>query len=167
MSNSSSQNEVLRDFIARECALLDAKNYDDWLALFADDARYWVPLLGAEQVDPFTFNSIAYEDRLLLQLRIERLKNPRAHSEHPATRCQHILQRSIIESNIVVSFTRKATLKTPFMYIEARGDRHLMLSGVFEHQLVYYPYPKGWYITQKRVNLLDAQRPLPVIQLFI
>ena len=69
-----------RDFIAEEAALLDARRFDDWLALFAEDGRYWVPLLGAAQADPFSHNSIAYEDRLLLQLRVDRLKNPRAHT---------------------------------------------------------------------------------------
>ena len=39
-------------FVAREAALLDAGRFDDWLALFADDGRYWVPLQGAAQADP-------------------------------------------------------------------------------------------------------------------
>ena len=34
-----------------EAALLDAGRFDDWLALFADDGRYWVPLQGAAQPD--------------------------------------------------------------------------------------------------------------------
>ena len=46
------------------------------------------PLLGAAagrraQVDRVRTTPLAYEDRLLLSLRIERLKNPRAHSQHP------------------------------------------------------------------------------------
>ena len=62
---------ALCDFVAAEAALLDDGRFDEWLALFAEDGRYWVPLLGARQVDPLSHNSIAYEDRLLLQLRIE------------------------------------------------------------------------------------------------
>ena len=83
----------LADFVAMEAALLDAGRLDEWLALFADDGRYWVPLQGASQVDPVGHNSLAYEDRLLLTLRVERLKNPRAHSQQPRSRCQHVLQR--------------------------------------------------------------------------
>ena len=46
--------------------LLDAGRFDDWLALFADDGRYWVPLQGARR--PIrSHNSLAYEDRLLLR----------------------------------------------------------------------------------------------------
>ena len=150
-----------RDFIAHEAALLDARRFDDWLALFADDGHYWVPLLGAAQADPFSHNSLAYEDRLLLQLRVERLKNPRAHSQHPASHSQHVLQPSGIEEEDADD----VRLRTPFLYIEARGDDQLLLSGTARHHLVRTP--RGWSIREKRVDLLNATRALPAIQLFI
>lgn len=154
---------ALCDFVAAEAALLDDGLFDDWLALFAEDGRYWVPLLGARQADPLSHNSIAYEDRLLLQLRIERLKNPRAHSQHPPSHCQHVLQRSMVESFDPVAGT--ATLRTPFIYIEARGEQQLMLSGRYRHQLAITA--DGLRIRQKRVDLLNAERALPAVQLFI
>ena len=117
-----------RDFIAHEAALLDARRFDDWLALFSDDGHYWVPLLGAAQADPFSHNSLAYEDRLLLQLRVERLKNPRAHSQHPASHSQHVLQPSRIEEE----GADDVRLRTPFLYIEARGDVTRDVTGTNE-----------------------------------
>ena len=51
------------DFVAEEAALLDAGRFDDWLSLFAPDGHYWVPLLGAQQADPVSHNSLAYEAR--------------------------------------------------------------------------------------------------------
>ena len=151
------------DFVAAEAALLDAGRFDDWLALFTEDGHYWVPLQGAAQADPYSHNSIAYEDRLLLQLRIERLKNPRAHSQHPASRCQHVLQRSRIESDDAAG--GELVLRTPFLYVEARGEQQLMLAGSFRHLLVRTA--SGWAIRQKRVDLLNAGQALPAIQLFI
>lgn len=151
------------DFVAAEAALLDAGRFDDWLALFAEDGHYWVPLQGAAQADPHSHNSIAYEDRLLLQLRIERLKNPRAHSQHPASRCQHVLQRSRIESDDAAG--GELVLRTPFLYVEARGEQQLMLAGSYRHLLVRTA--SGWAIRQKRVDLLTAGQALPAIQLFI
>jgi hypothetical protein len=41
----------LGDLVAHEAALLDARRFDDWLALFAPDGRYWVPLQGARQAE--------------------------------------------------------------------------------------------------------------------
>ena len=151
------------DFIAAEAALLDAGRFDDWLALFAEDGHYWVPLQGAAQADPLSHNSIAYEDRLLLALRIERLKNPRAHSQHPASHSQHVLQRSRIEREDDGS--GEVLLHTPFLYVESRGEQQLLLAGSLRHRLVRTV--AGWAIRQKRVDLLNAGRALPAIQLFI
>ena len=154
---------ALCDFIAHEAALLDDARFGDWLALFADDGRYWIPLLGARQIDAVSHNSMAYEDRLLLQLRIERLKNPRAHSQHPPSHCQHVLQASRIERLDAEAGT--ATLATPFIYIEVRGDQQLMLAGRYRHELVRTA--DGLRIRQKRIDLLGAERALPAVQLFI
>jgi len=154
-------NSDPRDLVAREAALLDERRFDDWLALFAEDGHYWVPLLGAAQADPFSHNSLAYEDRLLLQLRVDRLKNPRAHSQHPASHSQHVLQSSRIEEET----DGEVRLRTPFLYVEARGESQILLSGTARHHLVRTP--SGWAIRQKRVDLLNAACALPAIQLFI
>ncbi|MBT2324429.1 aromatic-ring-hydroxylating dioxygenase subunit beta [Variovorax paradoxus] len=151
------------DFVAAEAALLDAGRFDDWLALFAEDGRYWIPLQGAAQADPHSHNSLAYEDRLLLQLRVDRLKNPRAHSQHPKSHCQHVLQRSTVEREDAA--TGEVALSTPFVYVEARGEEQLMLAGTCRHLLVRTP--AGFLIRQKRIDLLNAGRALPAIQLFI
>jgi 3-phenylpropionate/cinnamic acid dioxygenase small subunit len=153
----------LADLVAHEAALLDAGRFDDWLALFADDGRYWVPLLGAAQADPIGHQSLAYEDKLLLALRIARLQNPRAHSQHPPSRCQHVLQRSIVEPAAGDGSRR---LRTPFVYVEARGDHELMLAGTCRHTFARVD-DGGWKIREKRVDLLQPGRPLPALQLFV
>jgi 3-phenylpropionate/cinnamic acid dioxygenase small subunit len=152
----------LIDFVAAEARLVDEGSFDAWLALFAEDGHYWVPLAGAAQADPFSHNSLAYEDRLLLALRIERLKNPRAHSLRVATRCQHVLQASSVERHDDAA--GQYELRTPFVYVETRGERQLMLAGNARHQLILVD--GALKIRQKRVDLLDADAPLPAIQLF-
>ena len=147
-------------FVAHEARLLDERRYDEWLALFADDGRYWVPLQGAAQQEGAPHNALADEDRLLLQLRIERLKNPRAHSQHPASRCQHVLQAA----TVTLDEAERCELRTPFVYIESRGERQLMLAGTCSHRLA--KVGGAWRIRLKRVDLLDAGAPLPAIQLF-
>lgn len=150
-----------QDLVFHEARLIDERRFDEWLALFADDGRYWVPLQGAAQEVGAAHNALADEDRLLLNLRIERLKNPRAHSQHPPSRCQHVLQ--------VPALVREAEgeceLRTPFVYIESRGERQLVLAGSVFHRLAKQA-GAGWRIRLKRVDLLDAGMPLPAIQLF-
>ena len=149
-----------QEFIVHEARLLDAQKFEDWLALFTDDGRYWVPLAGAAQQDGAPYNALADEDRLLLSLRVERLKNPKAHSQHPRSRCQHVLQAS----SIVSQDTQACVLRTPFLYVESRGERQLLLAGACTHHLVRQG--ESWRIRVKRVDLLDAAEPLPAIQLF-
>jgi 3-phenylpropionate/cinnamic acid dioxygenase small subunit len=36
--------EEIETFLYREAELLDERRYEEWLDLFADDARYWMPM---------------------------------------------------------------------------------------------------------------------------
>jgi 3-phenylpropionate/cinnamic acid dioxygenase small subunit len=151
------------DFVLFEAELLDQGRFDDWLTLFAEDGTYWVPLQGAAQADPDSYNSLAYEDRLLLSLRVNRLKNPRAHSQHPRSTCQHVLQQPrILQEGPAVGELR---LSTPFIYVECRGDAQLSLAGTYRHAL--RRTASGFLICQKRVDLIQPGRALPMLQLFI
>ena len=149
-----------QEFVLNEARLLDEQRFEEWLDLFAEDGRYWVPLAGAAQAEGAAYNALADEDRLLLSLRIQRLKNPRAHSQHPRSRCQHVLQ----PPQVLQSGEGTCELRTPFLYIESRGGRTLQLAGSATHRLVRAG--DAWRIRCKRVDLLDAGEPLPAIQLF-
>jgi hypothetical protein len=58
-----------------------------------------------------------------------------------------------------------AVLRTPFVYVEARGEREVVLTGRYRHTLVREA--GALRLRQKRVDLLQPERPLPAIQLFI
>jgi 3-phenylpropionate/cinnamic acid dioxygenase small subunit len=36
--------QEVAEFLYREAELLDERRYDEWLALLADDIRYWMPM---------------------------------------------------------------------------------------------------------------------------
>jgi 3-phenylpropionate/cinnamic acid dioxygenase small subunit len=152
----------LSDLVVQEAALIDARRFDEWLALFTDDCRYWIPLQGAAQAEDAPHNALADEDKLLLSLRVERLKSPRAHSQHPPSRCQHVLQQPrVVQADLAAG---RCELHTPFIYVESRGEQQLMLAGVARHRLVRRD--ESWRIVLKRVDLLNAGTALPAIQLF-
>ena len=162
MSVIRASDRDLVGLVYREARLLDLKRYDEWLALFAEAGHYWVPLQGARQADPLSYNSLAYEDCMLLALRIERLKNPRAHSQHPPSHAQHVLQQPLIERRD--DDANRYELSTPFIYVEARAEQQLILSGVYRHTLEQVQ--GDLRILLKRVDLLDAEAAFPAIQLF-
>lgn len=154
--------DQLVEFVLSEARALDDARYDDWLALFADDGHYWVPLDGARQPDAQRHASLAYEDRLLLALRIERLKNPRSHSHHPASASQHVLQPPQVE--LCDHPGNDYRLRTPFVYVEARGEQQTVLAGTWRHWLVRVD--DTLKIALKRVDLVNAGAAHPAIQLF-
>jgi len=154
--------QALIDLIYQDALLLDEARYEEWLELFSEDGRYWVPLKGRLQTELEKYNSIADEDRLLLSLRIERLKTGRAHSQQPASSMQHILQMPLLlEAD---EGTGIYVLRTPFTYAESRGDDLVTLHGHYIHRIV--SVGGQLRIALKRVNLLNAHARLPMIQLF-
>ena len=146
-------------FIYQEARLLDEKRFDEWYELFAEDAYYWVPLVPG-QADPLLHNSLAYEDKLLLKLRIERLKLPTAYAQKPASRCHHLMQAPEIEKAFGGFLVR-----TPFIYTETRGDESQRYAATAWHTLV--ESRDGLRIRLKKVEILNADAALPSIQLFL
>jgi 3-phenylpropionate/cinnamic acid dioxygenase small subunit len=152
----------LTDFVVRECRLLDAKRYDEWNALFTDEAIYWVPL-APDQADGLNHTSHMYEDKLLRDLRIERLKSPRAFSQQPPSRCHHLLQAPTVEE--MDSAANRYVVRTEFHYTESQGDDMQFYVGTFFHHLTVVGGELK--MTLKRVNLLNCDAALPAVQLFI
>ena len=146
-------------FIYKEARLLDEKRFDEWYELFTDDGYYWVPLVPG-QTDPLLHNSLAYEDKLLLKLRIERLKLPTAYAQKPASRCHHVLQAPEVESS-----GDEYRVRTPFIYTETRGDESQRYAATAWHTLVRSNGKLK--IRLKRVDILNADSALPSIQLFL
>lgn len=153
----------LEHFLYVEATLLDDGRYEEWLALFADEGRYWVPLQGASQSETSKCNSIADEDKMLLALRIERLRGGLAHSQQPRSTMQHLLQRPTLLPP-PSDDTSASILRTPFVYAECRGDDVVMLHGHYIHRLI--SRDGRIQIALKRVNLVNSFARLPMIQLF-
>jgi benzoate/toluate 1,2-dioxygenase subunit beta len=80
----------IEDFLYREAALLDARRYDDWLALVTDDVRYWIPA-GGDDVDPTRAVSVVYDDRRALAERLARIQHPAAHCQTPPPRTSRMV----------------------------------------------------------------------------
>ena len=81
-----------------EAALLDAHQYEDWLELWADDARYFMPIrrtrtrreLSKEFTQP---GEMAYfdDDKALLESRVRKIRTGTAWAEDPPSRTRHLI----------------------------------------------------------------------------
>ena len=157
----ASDQELAR-FVRLEARLLDEKRFDEWYELFTDDAHYWVPAVHGQK-SPATENSLAYEDKLLLQLRVERLKSPLAYSQKPASRSLHVLQEPEVEKRDDAK--GEFLLRTPFIYTETKADDAQRYAATAWHTLVRLDGKLR--IKLKRVDILNCDAALPSIQLFL
>jgi len=156
-----SAHDLVR-FVYREARLLDERRFDEWYELFTEDGIYWVPL-SHDQVDPLDHTSLAYEDRLLLKLRVERLKSPRAFSQQPPSRCHHLLQMPEVEKSDAAG--NEHVLRTQCLYTESRLDEQRSYACTAFHTLTVVGGTLKMRL--KRVNLLNCDAALPSIQLFL
>jgi 3-phenylpropionate/cinnamic acid dioxygenase small subunit len=152
----------LIDFVVKEARLLDDKRYEEWNALFTDDAFYWVPLVP-DQEDGVNHTSHLYEDKLLRDLRIERLKSARAFSQQPPSRSHHLLQTPTVE--VFDEQANHYVVRSEFHYTESQRDEVQFYVGTCFHHLTLH----GGVLKMKlkRVNLLNCDAALPAVQLFI
>ena len=154
--------KALVDFVYREARLLDELRYEEWLALYAADAHYWMP--GEwRQTDPKLQASLMYEDTLLLRIRVERLSGARTFSQKPRSRAQHLLQAPQIDE-INPAENRYRTW-TSFHYAETRGDEFNIYAGWARHELRLEA--GALKIVLKRVELVNFDAPFGSIQLFV
>lgn len=152
----------LIDFVYEEAHLLDEQRFDEWLALWAPDSHYWMPL-EYKQSDPKLVTSLLYEDDFLRKMRVHRLQGARTFSQQPRSRCSHVLNRPRI-----IDMDEKAGLfvtETAFHYVESRLDDQLLLAATARHELVRLD--GALKIKLKRVDLLNCDAAFPNIQLFL
>lgn len=153
----------LIDFVYDEATLLDEHRHDEWLALFTDDGHYWMPLVPG-QTDARLHASLLYEDKLLLKVRIERLQGQRTFSQHPRSRCHHLLQRpTVVERD---DGNGRYVVRAAFHYVEWRQDVQTLYAGWARFELVRDPEGR-LKIALKRVDLLNCDGALGNMQLFI
>ena len=151
----------LRALVYREARLIDEGALDEWYDLFTDDALYWMPLKRGQREDE-VYNALFHEDKLMLKVRIERLKDPNAFSQAPPSHCQHVLQRPEIDG--FDADAGRFSTRTPFVYVESQLDDQFMLAGAAHHEVV--ASNDALRIRRKRIELLNREAALPSIQLF-
>jgi ethylbenzene dioxygenase beta subunit len=139
----------VEQFLYHEARLLDEQRLEEWLALFTDDATYWLPLERGQQ-DPVQTSSIIYDDRTLLELRVKQARHPRAHSRLPLARTVHQV------SNITV--TDELTVHSNLVLVEYRQEKQRVWGALVEHHL---RREGGSYrIAHKRVDLANSEGEL-------
>jgi 3-phenylpropionate/cinnamic acid dioxygenase small subunit len=142
-------------FLVHEARLLDDGRFDEWLALFTEDAWYWVPT-EPDQKDPFETVSLIYDDRRLLETRVRRLASPRIYSQEPRSRTTRMVGNVTVED--VSADGLSCTARSKFFMLENRRDNQRLFGGTCLHRLVFID--GAVRIAWKRVHLVNCDAPL-------
>jgi 3-phenylpropionate/cinnamic acid dioxygenase small subunit len=155
------RDDVVR-FVYHEARLLDEQRFDEWLGLFTEDGRYWMPLEPG-QSDRRLMATLMDEDMLLLRIRVERLKGIRTYSQKPKSRCHHVLQQPQVD--VFEPDAGRFVAWTAMHYVEARQDRQDLYSAWATHELALVD--GALRIRVKRVELVNCDAAFGSIQLFL
>jgi p-cumate 2,3-dioxygenase subunit beta len=89
----------VEELLYLEVDLLDRWQLDEWLALFTDDAHYYVPPsdVDGDTASPDTALFYIIDDRVRMGERVARLKKVGAHSEQPRSKVRHLVSNTRVE----------------------------------------------------------------------
>jgi 3-phenylpropionate/cinnamic acid dioxygenase small subunit len=136
--------------LAQQATMLDARRWSEWMDLFTEDGVYWMPA-APEQTDWASQPSIFAEDRLLMEIRANRLLHPNAWSQAAQWATHHLLGTTLVEQMQGDSLSTY----TAFQMMEVRRDRVRHFGGSYRHHLV--KQQGQWKIRLQRVDLFNAQ----------
>jgi len=111
----------VEQFLYREAELLDNRQFDDWLALFTEDAEYVAPVISYEEEPKRTAAAEGFaifdDDRRYLGMRIARLASNYAHAEQPPSITRHTV------SNVRVEESKGSLeIRSNFIVFQGRSD---------------------------------------------
>ncbi len=160
MTHAIQALQTLQALVMREARLLDEGKLDDWLALYADDATYWLPI--DENADPLKDSSIIYDNRLRLEMRVEQIMRQQRVAQNPASGTLHMVSNLEIREDAA----DRATATFALLVVEVRsgdwrqtglGDTRLYPGRC---TMTFARTGDDWRISAKTLVLLNRHQPL-------
>ncbi len=153
--------QEVAEFLYAEAELLDERRYDDWLALLADDIRYWMPMRRnvkfGETEREFTreASEIAWfdEGKETLTRRVRQIQTGIHWAEEPQSRIAHLVSNvQLLEATPSAVDPREVTTKCRFLVYRNRVETETdLLVGKREDTL--RREGGGWRIARRKIIL--------------
>lgn len=179
MSDQMHKEWALQRFYTREAQMLDARQYQQWLALAHPDIRYVVPARGNPMPDPALRGQEAMlsieneleglhqsqvpwreENWFLLQARVERAYKLNSWAENPPARTRRLVSNIMLEQLEGNSWQTRSN----FLLFYSRNDEEYLLAGQRLDQLLV---EEQQMLIKARTVILDSHRlAIPTVGLF-
>src|SRR5437763_17174525 len=123
--------QEIEDFLYREADLLDERRYEDWLALIAEDVRYWMPMRRNVKVgEPEREFTRAGQDinwfdegKETLTRRVKQILTGMHWAEEPVSRISHMVSNvRLLEINPSVTEPAEVTVRCRFLIYRNRVE---------------------------------------------
>jgi 3-phenylpropionate/cinnamic acid dioxygenase small subunit len=150
----------IEEFLQEEAELLDSWQIEEWLKLFTEDGRYWVPANTDDQ-DPLAEAPIIYDDHSALENRVVRLLSPAVHTQVPRSRTSRVLGNARVRPAADGDWLASAR----FVLYESRLGRERVLAGRYEYVLMQRD--GRWRIRLKKVCLVNNYAPLGFVTILL
>ena len=125
---NSQIDPAIIEFLHYEARLQDEHRYEEWEALWTEDALYWVPC-NDDNADPSRQVSYIYDNRSRIASRIKQLKTGFRHAQSPQSRMRRLI------SNIEMQPAPEAgqvAVAANFLLIEVRhGEQNIWRGRTF------------------------------------
>jgi 3-phenylpropionate/cinnamic acid dioxygenase small subunit len=151
------------ELLYREAHFLDERRWDDWLALYHEQAEFWVPAWKDESEatsDPENEISLIYiSSRVQLEERISRVRSGRSAASSPLPRTAHVVSNVMVEPDEPDGTLTVRSIATAHNFDVKRREQHVFFSRC-EHRL--RRDDGEWRIHQKKLVLLNDYIPMVV-----
>lgn len=144
----------------REGAALDERRWDEWIALYASDCEFWMPMWRTEDelnADPETsLSHIYYRSRAGLEDRIVRIRSRRSPASMPLARTAHSIGNVLaLEPPAADRMRLRATWNCHVLFTRAKEQHVFFGYSEFELRLD----ADAWRIGKKKVVLQNDLIP--------
>ncbi len=153
--------QEIEEFLYHEAELLDERRYEDWLALVADNVRYWMPMRRnvkvGESEREFTRadHDINWfdEGKETLERRVKQIMTGIHWAEEPASRITHIVSNvQLLEVRPALAEPAEVLTKCRFLIYRNRVETETdILVGKREDLL--RRAGAGWQLARRKIIL--------------
>lgn len=150
-ANGYDVQHAVEQFLYRQAEILDGKQWQSYIDLFADDGVYWMPPEPSYKTWD-GMPAIFAEDKNLMTVRMKRVLHPDAWSQRPLWETNHVVSNVIVEK---VLPNGDVNVRSRFHMMELRRDDVRHFAGAYHHQLE--KTKDGYRIQLQRVDMTNAQ----------
>lgn len=160
-------------FLTYEARLLDERRFEEWLELFTEDARYWIPVRGSGGMGPAPGTaaadrakelSIMDDDKSMLEKRVARIRSGVAWAEEPPSATVHLIAN--VDIGTVDEEQREVEVRSAvFLYrSQLETEREFVLG---RRRDLLARRDQGWRIRRREVELADGVLAMKNLSIFL